>query len=42
MAIENRGIPGAGPNLNAHFNTTQREYDECRRMIEAHAAQVEV
>ena len=42
MAIENRGIQGAGPNLNAHFNTTQREYDECRRMIEAHAAQIEV
>ena len=34
--------PGAGPNLNAHYNTTQREYNECKRMMEAHAAQVEV
>ena len=29
------GNPPAGPDLNAHFNTTQREYDEYRRMIEA-------
>lgn len=36
------GAPGAGPDLNAHFNTTQREYNECKRMIEAHAALVEV
>lgn len=35
-------LPGAGPDLNAHYNTTRREYDEFKRMIEAHAAQVEV
>ena len=36
------GNPPAGPNLNAHYSTTQREFNECKRMIEAHAAQVEV
>ena len=30
------------PELNAHYDITKGEYDACKRMIEAHAAQVAV